>query len=133
MMTKEAILVGLLCLPLLCSGAEPQTNASVTVAYEGSYVTQPDGKQVQKVVTIPWTNCLTIVRAIAVAGGYGTPPHRHIYLARNGRTTLLPDPRQAETDEQVLRLRPGDKVEFKGPQNQASQAIGAPGAPQPER
>jgi hypothetical protein len=117
MKTNRVILVGILCLPLLCLAAEPETNAVVTVTFEGTNVKQPDGKAMQKVVTIPWTNGLTILHAIAAAGGYGTPPHRQIYLVRNGRSTLLPDPRQAERDEDVLRLKPGDNIEFKGAQN----------------
>jgi hypothetical protein len=84
----------------------------VTVAYDGTYVTQPDGKQAQKAVTIPWTNGLTIIEAVAIGGGYGTPPHRHIYLVRDGRRTLLPDPRQAIREEDVLRLQAGDRIEF---------------------
>ncbi|MDD4868959.1 MAG: hypothetical protein PHR77_00260 [Kiritimatiellae bacterium] len=117
MTTNQVILAATLCLPLLSAAAEPKTNTAVTVSYEGTYITQPDGKQVQKVVTIPCTNGLTIIRVIAAAGGYGTPPHHHIYLIRNGRSTLLPDPRHVEREQDVLQLQPGDRIEFKGLQN----------------
>lgn len=134
-MTKDSIWVALLCLPLVCRSAEPQTNAPVTVVYEGTYVTQPDGKQTQKVAMIPWTNGLTIIEAIVTAGGYSTPPHRYGYLVRDGRRTLLPDPRQAVREEDVLRLQAGDRIELRTAQNNTSEGIRRPadGSPKPSR
>ena len=94
------------------------TNAPVTVWYEATLVETSDGQKTQKSEIIPWTEAITITHAIASAGGYSTPPHRYIYLVRDGQTTLLPDPRQVIKPEDDMRLRPGDRIELRRSQNQ---------------
>lgn len=93
---------------LLSCAAPASTNAPVAVWYEASYTVAADGQRIQKVVSIPWAPGLTALGAITSAGGYSTPPYRCICLVREGRSTLLPDPRQIKRQEDDLLLQPGD-------------------------
>lgn len=109
----------ILLIVFFASCASPErTNAPVTVLYEATYVTTSGGEKIQKVVMIPWIEGLTLMRTIASAGGYSLPPHRHIYLVRDGRSTLLPDPRQIVRSEDDMHMKPGDRIEFRKSQNQ---------------
>lgn len=109
----RSMFAALLVVPLVSCALSPTTTAPVTVWYEATYVITPDGERVQKVETIPWTDGLTLIRAIMSSGGYPTPPHYHIYLNRGGRATLLPDPREMVRSEDDMRLEPGDRIELR--------------------
>ena len=110
------ILAALLSLPLAARASDPKSNASVTVWYEATDVIRADGTKGQKEAKVPWAKNLTLLRAIAAAGGYSTPPDRYIYLARNGRSTLLPDPGKASSPANDLWLQPGDRIEIRSTQ-----------------
>ena len=124
MRVSQCIVGILLCLPLASGAAEAETNAPVVVWYEDTYVTKADGMRMQKVETIPWAEDLTVIRAIAAAGGYSTPPVRATYLVRDGRSTLLPDPRQMVVEKDVMRLKPGDRIELR--KQPSKSAVGSP-------
>ena len=118
--TMFAILLGV---PLMSCASSQVGNAPVTVWYESAYVVTADGRRVQKTEAIPWTVGITITRAIASAGGYATPPHRYICIIRDGRNTLLPDPRQIVKPEDDMLLKPGDRIELRSSQNKPVEAI----------
>jgi hypothetical protein len=119
-------LIAAACLLSVCCAARAETNASVTVWFEGTYDVHADGSRTQKFAIIPWTNGLTIIRAVVAAGGYSTPPHRQIYLIRDGRSALLSDPRLAVRGGDALKLQAGDRIEFRGAQNNGAHGSLAP-------
>lgn len=59
------------------------TNAAVKVWYEVTHTVGPDGSKAQKTESIPWSKDLTLMLAVASAGGFSTPPVRHVYLVRD--------------------------------------------------
>ncbi len=117
MNTIKTMLACLLVVPLQSCASSPAPNAPVTVWYELTYTTRPDGSKVQKVETIPWADGLTLMHAITSAGGYSTPPVRHVYLVRDGNSVKL-DMRAIE-DERAPdpSVQPGDKIELRATQN----------------
>lgn len=92
------------------------TNAAVKVWYEVTYTVRPDGSKVQKIESIPWSKDLTLRLAVASAGGFSTPPVRHVHLVRNGERIKMdqmaiergqiPDPLMQAGDVIELRATP---------------------------
>lgn len=99
------------------------TNAVVKVWYEVTYTVRPDGPKLQKIESIPWSKDLTLVLAIASAGGFSTPPVRHVYLVREGE--------RFEMDQMAIErgeipdplMQPGDVIELRATPANTSSSI----------
>ena len=100
----------ILLLPLHTLYADEGTPPPVTVffSYSDAYINHTNRT---KTVTVPWENGLEMRRVIAAAGGFSNPPHREVYLIRNGISTRI----QLQTHKEItpFLLQPGDSIEVK--------------------